>query len=133
MKSLQSTIRRVMFTAVSAFLLPGCSEKKPTEEIITLEGKIEKIDVRSDGTGKITVVYRDKKDVEMAGIGEVTAETEIMINGALAKLSELKVGERVRGQVRVTKHNNERKQVVLKITAERTEMSKPPETPASGG
>jgi hypothetical protein len=133
MNSLQHTLRLAIVAAVSTTLIPGCGEKKPTEEIITLEGKIEKIDARADGSGRITVVYRDKKDVEMAGIGEVTSETEIMINGAVAKLSDLKVGERVRGQVKVTKQNNQRKQVVLKITAERTELSQPAEPPAGGG
>lgn len=127
-------IRNLCAISLCLLVIPlGCSDKKKSsEEIIALEGKIEKIDAKPDGTGKITVIFRDKKNIEMPGVGEVTSETEILINGAVAKLSDLKVGERVRGQVKVIKENNERKQIALKISAERTELTKPAETPTDG-
>lgn len=127
-------IRNLSVISLCLLFIPlGCGDKKKSsEEIIALEGKIEKIDAKQDGTGKITVIFRDKKNLEMPGVGEVTPETEILINGAVAKLSDLKVGERVRGQVKVIKENNERKQIALKISAERTELAKPAETPTEG-
>src|SRR3989304_1143574 len=82
----------------------GCGEKQQQAEIISLEGKVEKIERTSDNTGKITVVYiSDKQKQEMTGTAQVTKETEIMIDGAAATLKDLREGERVRGDVRVEK------------------------------
>ena len=99
---------------------PGCRERDPGFEVITLEGKIEKIEATSDETGKITVIYySEKHKQEMAGVGKVTRQTEIAINGALAKLKDLREGDRVRGEVRVEKKGQERTQTVLKIHIDR--------------
>jgi ribosomal protein L19 len=59
----------------------------------------------------------------------VNAETEIMINGALAKLADLKVGDRIRGDVKVIRQGKERRQVVLKVRVDRPEANKPPISP----
>jgi len=94
--------------------------------IIPLEGKVEKVEARPDGTGTITILYfNEKKGQEVADKGEVTKETEIMINGAVASLADIKIGERVRGEVKVEKVGEERRHTALKINIDRA-MATPP-------
>jgi hypothetical protein len=51
-----------------------------------------------------------------------------MINGAIAKLKDLREGERVRGEVRVEKKSGVKKQIALKIYVDRPK----PITPDGG-
>lgn len=98
----------------------GCSRNEDAARVQNLQGKVEKIVVNPDGTGRITVLYfSEKHDEEIAGTGEVTAETEILINGAVAKLSDIREGERIRGEVRIEKKNGIKTQTVLKIFIDR--------------
>jgi len=99
---------------------PGCREKDPGFDVITLEGKIDRIKRITDETGEITVIYySEKHKQDMAGIGVVTRETEIMINGAIAKLKDLREGDSVSGEVRVEKKGKEKRQIALKIHVDR--------------
>jgi len=99
---------------------PGCKEKEPAVDILTLEGKVEKIDMHSDGTGKITVeYYSEKQGQKMLGTGLVTKETEILIDGVASKLADVREGDRVHGEVRIAKRGEQRVQTALKITIER--------------
>jgi hypothetical protein len=107
---------------LATLLLPlgGCGEKESAPELVTLEGKIEKIERTSDKAGKVTVVYyNERQKQEMTGSGSVTAETEIMIDGAVATLADLREGERVRGDVRVEKKGGKKIQTIVKIVADR--------------
>ena len=118
----------VVFMGMVVVGCPGCGEKEPQAEIISLEGKVEKIERTSDTTGKITVAYfSEKQKVEVIGTGQVTKETEIMIDGAAATLKDLREGERVRGDVRVEKKGGKKVQSVLKIQVDR------PKSVPSGG
>jgi transcription termination factor Rho len=100
--------------------VPGCRKQDPGFEVITLEGTIEKIKLTADDAGEITLTYySEKHGQEMEGIGLVTPETEIMINGAVAKLKDLREGERVRGEVRIEKENDKKRQIALKIYIDR--------------
>ncbi len=113
---------RSAFGLVLAFALacPGCREKEPEFEVITLEGKVEKIEAATQDTGRITVsYYSEKRKEDVIGTGQVTEETEIMINGAVAGLKDLRVGDRVRGEVRVEKKGRKKIQTVLKIHVDR--------------
>lgn len=111
---------RLFLFILLAAAFPGCRENGPAVEVIPLEGKIEKIERSPDGTGKITVTYySEKHKQEVAGIGLVTRETEIMIDGVAAKLSDLREGEHVRGDVRVEKKNGKKVQTALKIHVDR--------------
>ena len=118
----------LILLALLPVLCGGCGEKQQQAEIISLEGKVEKIERTSDTTGKITVAYfSEKQKQEMTGTAQVTKETEIMIDGAAAILKDLREGERVRGEVRVEKKGGKKIQTVLKIHVER------PKSGASGG
>ncbi len=121
-KTCQDRVSCSVRLLVAAFLIlcPGCRENEPGFDVISLEGKIEKIDLTSAETGEITIVYYSKKQrQEVVGTGLVTRETEVMINGAVAKLKQLRPGDRVRGEVRVEKKRGKKRQIALKIYVDR--------------
>ena len=100
----------------------GCRQKEGGADVLTLRGRIETIEPNSKDpdTGRITVRYRtEKQPDEKTGHGAITRETEIVINGALAKLGDLKTGDDVRVDVRIEKDSDEPTPVVLKIRVER--------------
>ena len=102
----------------------GCREDTPSFEVVSLEGKIESVEARSDGTGEIRVLYfSEKHGEELVGIGTITPETEILINGAVAKAVDLREGDRVRGQVRVEKTREGKKRTALKIFVDRAVLT----------
>lgn len=120
--------RVLILMALLPVLGGGCGEKQQQAEIISLEGKVEKIERTSDTAGKITVAYfSEKQKQKIHGTAQVTKETEIMIDGAAATLKDLLEGDRVRGEVRVQKKGEKKVQSVLKINVER------PKSGASGG
>jgi len=100
--------------------LSGCKEKDSGVTTRTLEGKIESIERTSDTTGKITVSYfNENQGQDVMGDGLVAKETEIMINGVVSTLKDLREGDRVRGEVRLEKKGKTRVQTALKITVDR--------------
>lgn len=104
--------------------LSGCAEKEASSTMLSLKGKIEKIERSSERTGTITVLYyNEKQGKEVSGSAIVTTDTEIMINGALAKLADLRDGDRVKGKVRVDKKDGLKTQTVLKLRVTRAERS----------
>lgn len=112
----------VMAAALSGVLFgpAGCRKDEPSFEVLSLEGRIEKVDVATDGTGSVSVLYyNEKQKQDVIGVGVVTPETEIMINGALGKLSDLRAGDRIRGEVRVEGKGADRKQIAIKIRIDR--------------
>lgn len=115
---------RALPSAAAVFALflsaNGCSKKDEGPKVITLDGKVEEVDVRADGTGEITVLYySEKQGQEVMGTARITTETEVMIDGVVASAKEIRVGERVRGDVRVDKKGDEKIQTVLKIYVDR--------------
>jgi hypothetical protein len=116
--------------ALIATALTSCREKEPQIEVVSLEGTVEAVEVHSDGTGTIKVSYFNEKAGQIVvGEGLANAETEVMINGAAGTLADIKVGDRVRGDVRVEKKAGERTLTALKIIVERAR----PVEPAGGG
>lgn len=101
-------------------LLDGCKKNEESFKVQSLQGKVERIEINPDGTGKITVLYFSEKDhQEITGTGLVTKETEILINGSVAALTDIREGEHIRGEVRIAKKGDERIQVALKIYIDR--------------
>ena len=89
-------------------------------KVESLEGKVDKIVLNRDGTGEITVAYfSEKHNQDVVGTGVVTKKTEIMINGVVATLKDIREGERVRGEVRLEKKGGKKVQTVLKINVDR--------------
>jgi len=111
----------VAILAIYAAVSPlGCKQREQPPETVALEGKVEKVESTSIDGGRITVSYYSEKQKQtVVGVGAVTKETEIMINGAASTLKDLKEGDRIRGQVRVDKSGDKKTQTVLKITVDR--------------
>ena len=102
----------------------GCSDDKPSVEVLTIEGTIEQINAGSDGTGNVKVAYYSpKRQEEVVGTGLVTKETEIQINGAVATINDLRAGDRVRSEIRVEKKGANRNLVALKVCVDRATTS----------
>ncbi len=100
--------------------ISGCKEKETGFKFITLEGKIESVERSSEHTGKISVMYfSEKQGQDILGHALVTKETEIIINGVISTLKDLREGDRVRGEVRIEKQGKARVQTAIKITVDR--------------
>ena len=98
----------------------GCRKDDPEFQVVSLDGRVEKVSAAPDGTGEVTVSYFSKKhQQDVVGKGTITKETEIMINGVLASLSDLREGDRVRGQVRIDGSGDDGRQIALKIMVDR--------------
>ena len=117
-RSFLSAVQPAATLLLAAVLfVPGCRENKPSVDILSLEGKIEAI---NQAKREISVLYYNEKHrKEMIGVGQVTPETEIMINGAVAQLGDLRPGDRVRGEVRIEKAGGKQVQTALKIHVDR--------------
>lgn len=101
-------------------LIAGCQKKESAPEIISLEGTVQKVELKSDGAGEITVeYYNEKQKQQQIGVGIVDRQTDIRVNGASATLADVRVGDRVRGDVRVAKVKNTTVQTVVKIQIDR--------------
>jgi hypothetical protein len=115
------TVVWLFAAAVPLLVTPlGCKQDEPTFEVVPLTGTIEKIERTGEDTGTISVLYySEKHQQELIGTGVVTADTEIMINGAVAKLADLREGDHVRGEVRIDKKGGRKTQSALKIYVDR--------------
>ncbi|MHC5109212.1 MAG: hypothetical protein ACYTHJ_04970 [Planctomycetota bacterium] len=101
--------------------LTGCKENKPEVEVLTLNNaKIEKINLKTETTGTLQVsFYSEKHRQDIVDEGEVTGETEILIDGAQATLKQLRVGERISGEVRIERKGKEKRRLAVRIVADR--------------
>lgn len=98
----------------------GCAKTDDGPKVMTLEGKIESLKLNADGTGELSVLYRSaKKNENVLGTALITPETEVLIDGVVATAKEIRVGERVRGDVRVDKKGGKKTQTVVKIYVDR--------------
>ena len=115
---------RMLLGIMLALATFGCREKSPSSEVIPLEGRVENVDTVAR---TITATYRSpKRDEDIVGTAEVTPETEILVNGVISTLADVKVGDRIRGEVRVEGHGEQKKMFILKINVERPKTLKGP-------
>lgn len=97
----------------------GCSNNNPSVDYRQLEGTVEKIDLVS---GRVTLRYRHPKTNEERKVeGAVTKETEILVNGKLAELKDIRVGEHISVHGRVERIGKVRRITALKIVVNRDE------------
>lgn len=102
---------------------PACSKKEESYDVLHLAGKVEEVDVNPDGTGELTVLYySESQQQDVIGTGRVTPETQIIIDGVVSKLQDVRPGDQVRGEVRVEKKGEERKRIALKIYVDRPQQ-----------
>jgi hypothetical protein len=105
----------VVLLAVAA--MSGCAKKEKETEVIDVEGTVEKIDL--PGRAVVVRTYNRKHDREIRATVHVTDDTEILINGALAKLSDVKVGETAFGTVKIIKRDEVPRYVAVRVRVER--------------
>ena len=113
----------MLLSAVVVFGL-GCRDEKPASEVLTLEGTIEKVTAKDDGTGEIVVRYYSQKHLkEVEGVGLVTKETRVLVNGKTVSLADIKPGEPVTGEVRVERTGKTKRLIALRIQVDRAEAA----------
>ena len=105
---------------VFAAVLPvGCKEEDDGPKTHYVQGTIESIDLAN---GMVRVrSYSEKHKQEMFHDVEVTKDTEVKINGAIAKLTDVKVGENAEGHIKVVKEDNQRRFIADRVSIERAE------------
>ena len=107
----------ILFAVVLCGLPSGCDEKKDQAAVVPLTGKVISVELKKN---EITVEYQlPKRQDKAVDTAKVTDATEIQINGVLGKLSDIKVGEHVRGDVLVEGKGDSRTLTVLRIYVER--------------
>ena len=101
-------------------LVLGCGDDKPKRKYNVLEGTVKNIDL---STNKVSMFwYSEKQGTEVTIDGTVTSETEVLINGRVAKLEDLIIGERIKVEgYQVGKGENKRL-VATRVTVERSEV-----------
>ena len=101
-------------------LVLGCSDDKPKRKYHVLEGTVKNVDL---STNKVSMLwYSEKRGMELTVDGTVTGETEVLINGRVAKLEDLIIGERIKVEgYQVGKGENKRL-VATRVTVERSEV-----------
>lgn len=82
-----------------------------------MSGKVVAVDVKRK---TISVEYdHPRLQTKQVDTAAVTEATEIQINGVLAELADVRVGEHVRGEVLVEKTGEQRRLRVLKMEIDR--------------
>jgi len=121
-----------MALVVGLMGLAGCREARPEREHRTISGTVTSID---EATGTVSMsFYNKKKQMEMRVEGMVTPQTEIIINGQVSKLSDVKIGEQVTVTGYVEKDRSRAKIVATRVQIERDEWASTsqPSTSTSG-
>lgn len=87
-----ATLRAAGMTAILA-CVAGCYEKKEPPAYKTITGTAEQID---ENTNKVSMRwYNERRQREEIISGEVTDQTEILINGRVARLNDIRIHETV--------------------------------------
>lgn len=105
--------------AVALLLGPGCAEEDDTPKTLEMPGTIQKIDLQKRTVE--VMIYSEKQKAEMPVTIELTEETEVMINGVLAKFEDVRTGETAEGTVLVEKRDGKRHFVATRVKIERAE------------
>lgn len=128
----------LLVAAISTLFAAGCAEEDDSPKTLDMPGTIQKIDLKKRTVE--VLIYSEKQKAEVPVLIELTDETEVMINGVLARFEDVRVGETAEGTVLVEKRNGERHFVATRVKVERAETltapgaeqdPKPPTTHAS--
>ena len=114
--------------AVLSVSIAGCPEKPKTSRVIDVAGTIEQVDLAN---GALTVsTYLERTKTEESFVVKVRPETEILINGALARVEDIRVGERAQGSIMIERQGEGKKAKYIadQIRIERAEAIVAPES-----
>lgn len=117
-----SQLPRISLLTLSAAiaLTAACRSDKPERKYVEpIEGRAEAINVE---TGEVTMLwYNEKKGKEVPITGRVTDETEYFINGRAAKLTDIRLNERVRVSGYIRGSDMDREYIVVKVEVDRAD------------
>ena len=114
---------------ITASVLPalsGCRKEEPRVEVQTYDGKLESIrwiKGQPGVIGEVTVRFQSEKHghQEFEGKALVKLDTEILINGVVARLEDVREGECGRADVRVDKSGDQPTYTMLRIRIDRAQ------------
>jgi uncharacterized protein YdbL (DUF1318 family) len=105
--------------------LVGCREDKPQQRTVPVSGTIEKIDL-AKRTVEVSA-YNEKTRREDQYTVHVTDDTEVLVNGSIARMEDVRVGERAEGTIKIVKENGSKRFVAVQVNIDRAEIIKAPE------
>lgn len=95
----------------------GSGDDRPEAEYDQISGQVTSID---QGSGEVAMTYRsDKHGRDMTIQGKLAPEAEILIDGATARLEDVRVGDSVKVRGRVEKRDGSRNWVALNVEIDR--------------
>jgi hypothetical protein len=107
----------VVCLALQGMILTGCKERKEERTYRNISGIARAVNLE---TGEVAMDFlHPKKGDKLELRGTVTQDTEIIIDGRIAKLEDVKIGEGVEVTGYVTGEGPDQKLVVTKVTIER--------------
>jgi hypothetical protein len=115
-------MRRVAWRSVAAAVLAfglsaGCAKDSERPEYDQISGVVASIDKSS---GEVTMSYFSEKHQKQVQIrGKLAPEAEILVDGATARLEDVRVGDRVKVRGRVEKKDSDRNWVALNVEISR--------------
>lgn len=113
------TRRIVAVLCFGVVAMGGCDQKDDAPKTIHVRGAIEKIDL-ANKTVQVRAFSKKHKQ-ELVHTVHVNDDTEIMINGAIAKMTDVRVGETAVGAITIVKEDNQRKLIATRVEVEREE------------
>lgn len=101
----------------------GCRDKPAAPTARVLDGVIEKVDLARQ---EMTVrYYAERQKIERDQTVRINKATEVMINGVVARLEDVRVGERARGEVLIERTGDDVIYTAKRIEIQRAEPLKP--------
>lgn len=108
---------RMVGAACLALFAGACKDRAPEEQILTLSGTVEQIDLPRK---KVRIsFFSEKHGRNLTQDAQFTDRTEVIINGRAARLEDVKEGERADGEVIVSKAGEERVITITKVQIRR--------------
>ena len=108
--------------------LPGCRKEEPRVEVQTYAGKLESIrwirdKAQPNVIGEVTVRFQSEKHghQEVEGKALVKSDSEILINGVVARLQDVREGEYGIADVRIDKTGDQPTYTMLRIRIDRAQ------------
>lgn len=112
-------IPALLLTPLLIVSIHGCRKEDREPEIRSVEGVIQNLDLANS---RITLrFYNERHKRYVTVTGQATPETEIEINGVIATLQDLRIGERITAEGLVKGKGDNLEVIARTITVQRAE------------
>ncbi len=116
-------VAMVLLTLSIIAVVGGCIDEGSHRSVVSVDGHIASVDPAQGGggdMGQIGIAYQDDRgEGEIIKPAIVLRQTEIVINGVLSTLADLRAGDSMHGDFRVERNGNGKRYVALTIHVER--------------